>query len=187
MISILICTLPERYEKLKRLRSILERQASNYPGQVEIKVHDAGRHMPTGRKRNELIAMSSGEYFGFTDDDDQVTDDYVKQIVNASLQNPDVITFNGWMTTNGNHRRGFTIRLGSEYVERNGHYYRYPNHLCYMRRDAIKSVRFPEIWNQEDFMFATEIHKRGLLKTEYHIDKEIYHYDFTTKKPAYGR
>lgn len=187
MISILICTLPERHVQLNKLNNTLERQALNYPGQVEIKVHDAGRQMPTGRKRNELIAMSSGDRFGFFDDDDFPSDDYVKEIVNASLQNPDVITFKGWMTTNDQNKRSFTIKLGSEYVERNGHYYRYPNHLCYFRRDAIKSVRFPEIWNQEDFRFATEIRNKGLLKTEVHIDKEIYHYRFQSNKPAYGR
>lgn len=183
-VSLLICTLPERHERLKHLKANLEKQALNYD--VEIKIHDAGRQMPTGKKRNELIAMSCGEYFGFIDDDDQVSDDYIKQIVQGASLNPDVITFRGWMTTNGENRRQFTIKLGSDYTERNGHYYRYPNHLCYMRRDAIKAVRFPEIWNQEDFRFATEIRAKGLLKTEHHIDKEIYHYRFTTNKPAYG-
>lgn len=187
MISILICTLPERHVQLNKLRRCLERQILHYPGQVEIKVHDAGRQVPTGRKRNELIAMSSGEYIGFVDDDDLVTEDYVSLIISATKHSPDVITFRGWMTTNDKNHRPFTIKLGSEYFERDGHYYRYPNHLAYMRRDAIKAVRFPEIWNQEDFRFATEIKNKGLLKTEVHIDKEIYHYRFSTHKPAYGR
>lgn len=183
ILLILICTLPERAVKLKRLTNILDKQLTEG---VNYKVHDAGRSMSTGEKRNQLIEQSESTYFCFCDDDDIVTSDYVPLIMEAIQHNPDVITFRGFMTTNGADRRGFTIKLGSEYTEKNKHFYRFPNHLCVFKREKVRHIKFPHVWMQEDFIWADNIRKSRVLKTEYHIDKEIYHYDFTTHKPSYG-
>src|SRR5688572_6742635 len=110
---ILICTLPERASQLKRLTLELDKQKVKYNGLVDYKIHDGGRSIPTGRKRNMLIEQSYSEYFSFCDDDDMVSRDYVDQIMTATEKNPDVITFCGYMTTNGINRRNFTIKLGS--------------------------------------------------------------------------
>lgn len=173
---ILICTLPERANKLRRLTLELDRQKSKFTG-VDYKIHDAGRAIPTGRKRNQLIEQSFSEYFSFIDDDDMVSKDYIEQIMLAIEKSPDVITFNGWMTTNGANRQDFTIRLGSKYEEKNGHYYRFPNHLCVFKREKVKHIKFPDLWQMEDYQWAKSIHDRGLLKTEIHIDADLYHYD----------
>jgi glycosyltransferase involved in cell wall biosynthesis len=176
-LSILICTLPERADKLKRLTDILDYQIAWFKDHVHYSIHDAGRGMPTGKKRNELINQTSGEYFVFIDDDDVISDDYVEEIMKAIEQKPDVVTFKGFMTTNGEDRRDWTIKLGSKYEERNGHYYRWPNHIVPMRRDAVRQIAFPEIWIQEDYQWSKRINDMCLLKTEVHIDKVLYHYD----------
>jgi glycosyltransferase involved in cell wall biosynthesis len=185
-LSILIPTLnePESIRYLRRLRSILEPQVAKYPGQVEIRIHDAGRSMPTGTKRNELIKNSDGEYFSQIDCDDVVPAYYVDELMNGILFGPDVISFIGHMTTNGANRREFTIKLGEKYEERNGHYYRYPNHLTCLKRSAVEHIKFRPIWVQEDYHYATEIRDRKLLKTEVHINKNMYLYDFKTKYHA---
>ncbi len=182
-LSILICTLNEQpnIDFLKRLRAVLDPQVERFPGQVEIRIHDAGKAAPTGSKRNELINNSDGEYFCFIDDDDLVPMYYVDELMKAIEQRPDVITFIGYMTTNGVNRENFTIKLGSEYVSRNGHHYRWPNHLCTFRREAVKGVMFPPIWVQEDFKWSKIIHDRKLLNSEVHIEKEMYHYAFIHK------
>lgn len=179
-LSILIPTLnePESINFLRRLNNILDPQIARYPGQVEKVINDAGRSMPTGTKRNLLIKDSVGEYFSQIDTDDMVPAYYVDELMRAIAQDPDVITFNGYMTTNGEHRRNFTIKLGSKYEERAGHYYRFPNHLCAFRRPAVDSVYFDPIWNQEDYNWAKKIHDRKLLKTSVHIEKDMYHYDY---------
>ena len=174
---ILICTLPERANKLKRLTLELDRQKVKYKGLVDYKIHDAGRMMPTGRKRNQLIEQSFSEYFSFIDDDDMVSKDYIEQIMTATEKNPDVITFREWMTTNGANRENFTIKLGSRYEQRDGHYYRFPNHLCVFKREKVKHIKFPDQWLQEDYQWAKNIHDRKLLQTEVHIEAELYHYD----------
>lgn len=186
-LSILIPTLPERFNYLKRLKNILEPQVARYPGQVEINIHDGGRQFTTGRKRNDLIAMCSGEYFVQVDDDDCVPVYYVDELMKAIEQGPDVITFKGYMTTDGSRRQDFTIKLGLKYETRNNHHYRFPNHLCAYKKSVVSAVKFPDITVMEDFQWASQINKMGLLKSEVHIDKELYFYDFRTRKSTIVR
>lgn len=184
-LSILVATLPEPYYQnyLTRLNSILDPQVAKHQGQVEIIIHDAGRSMPTGKKRNEMINYSTGDYMCHVDCDDVVTNDYVDKIMEGIEKDIDVVTFCGWMTTNQRAHVDFIIKLGEKYEERGGKYYRFPNHLAVMKRERVERIKFPEIWNGEDYKYAKEIHDKGLLKTEHHITKQIYHYDFFVNKP----
>lgn len=184
---ILICTLPERAAKLKRLTTTLDNQKKKFPGQVDYKIHDAVRSMSTGKKRNQLIEQSMSDYFAFVDDDDLVSDVYVESILKAIETGPDVVTFCGYMTTNGKDRRNFTIKLGSKYEEKNGHYYRFPNHLCAFKREKVQHIKFPDQYVQEDWIWAKTINDRKILKTEVHLPMDLYWYDFITNKPSYGR
>jgi len=186
-LSILICTLPETYSinMLQRLRNVLDPQIARHP-EVEIRIHDAGRAMSTGAKRNELIRNSDSDYFAFIDCDDLVPVYYVEEMIKAIDQNPDVVTFIGYMTTNEKNRANFTIKLGSDYAERGGHYYRWPNHLCAFKREVVKNIHFQDIWVQEDFFWSKAIRDRGVLKSEVHIQKDMYHYDFRSNKARNG-
>lgn len=187
-LAILICTLPDRTLKLRRLLAVLNPQVKKYADRVKYHIHDGGRSMPTGAKRNALITQSNpSEYFVFIDDDDLITEDYVSQILKAAETHPDVITFDGWMTTNGSHRAEWTIQLGSDYCEREGRYYRWPNHIVPIRREAVTGIWFPEVYIQEDYRWSKEIHDRGVLKSEVHIDKALYHYDYQTKPRRHRR
>jgi hypothetical protein len=181
-LSILIPTLPERAQSLKRLMNILQPQVERYPGEVEIKIHDAGRSMTTGRKRNELIGLATGEYFVQIDDDDIVPMYYVNELMNAIAYSPDVVTFIGYMTTNGCNRENFVIKLGENYEKRNGVYYRFPNHLCCYKRSVVERVKFQNITQTEDYQWALEVKRQKLLKTEVHIEKDMYYYLFRSRK-----
>jgi glycosyltransferase involved in cell wall biosynthesis len=188
-LSILIPTLnePRNINKLKRLTNILNPQIERFPGQAELVINDAGRAIPTGTKRNKLIKDSEGEYFCFIDDDDVVPSYYVDEMMKAIEQGPDVITFIGYMTTDGARRQNFTIKLGSDYITRNNHHYRYPNHLCCFKRHVVKDVLFLPIWQQEDYKWASEIKNKRLLRSEIHLNKDMYWYDFTTDKRRNGK
>ncbi len=186
ILSILIPTLPEPESQnyLGRLMSILKPQIERYKDSVEIVVDNAPRGIPTGTKRNNLIANSTGEYFVQIDCDDTVPVYYVSELLKAIKKNPDVVTFQGHMITDGKNRRNFTIKLGERYEEREGHYYRYPNHLCCFKRSVVGQVRFQPIWIQEDYNWATEIRNKGLLKSEVHIRSQMYCYDYKSYKPS---
>lgn len=187
MLSILIPTLPERVDYLRRLQAILIPQVEMFKPHVELCYHDAPRGMNIGMKRNELLAMAEGDYTVFIDDDDIVSKDYLGYIMDALLQFPDVVTFNGWMTTNGKNHKDFVIQLNEKYEERNNIYYRFPNHLCPMAQERVRSVKFPNVYLGEDYAYAKEIHDRKLLRNSVHIPHKLYHYDFRTFKPPYGQ
>lgn len=185
--SILIPTIPETAAKLARLQDILYPQIAPVNNLVEVVVYETERYSPNqshlcrGEKRNNLIEMCNGEYFSFVDDDDIVASTYVEDILDALEYDPDVITFEGWMTTNGINRVDWEIKLGEDYVERNGKYYRFPNHLCVFRKSIVEDIKFPRINDGEDYEWAKSIHDKGLLKSTIHIKKHLYHYDFITK------
>lgn len=177
-LSILIPTLPERYLLLRRLTSLLERTKTD---QVEIRIHDAGRGvMTTGEKRNKLIETAQGEYFCFVDDDDLVPEYYISELLKAIESKPDVVTFIGYMTTDKANRQNFTIKLGSDYVTKNNHHYRFPNHLCCFKRELVKHRKFPHTNIGEDYLWAVGL--QPLLKTEVHINRDMYFYEFDSKK-----
>ncbi len=176
-LSILIPTLPERHELLRRLITVLEKTKTP---DVEIKIHDAGRGMSTGEKRNHLIKSADGEYFCFIDDDDLVPEYYISEMLKAINYNPDVVTFIGHMTTDGKNRQNFTIKLGSEYVTKNNHHYRFPNHLCAFKKSLVAHVQFPHTNVGEDYLWAVKL--QTLIKTEVHINKDMYWYDFNSTK-----
>lgn len=176
-LAILICTLPERYAKLRRLLDILEPQIKKYEDRVFYRLNDKGVSLPTGTKRNHLIEESSSEYFCFCDDDDVVMPTYLSDIMEAVDKNPDVVTFDGWITEYGGNARDWFINLGSAYEDRNGCHYRFPNHLSVMKRILVEHIKFPPVHEREDFLWAEQIHNLGLLKTEIHIHKKLYWYD----------
>ncbi len=184
ILSILIPTLPEPRSKmfLDRLLHILNPQVARHSGTVEIKIDNAPRGIPTGTKRNNLISQCNGQYFVQIDCDDTVPIYYVDELLKAISKQPDVITFQGHMLTDGADRRNFTIKLGERYEERDRHYYRYPNHLCCFKKSVVQHVKFQPIWVQEDFKWATEIRDKKLLKSEVHLPIQMYCYDFDSKK-----
>jgi glycosyltransferase involved in cell wall biosynthesis len=189
-LSVLIPTLPDEFSRrmLTRLNNIIDPQISKYPGEVEKIIHDAGRSMSTGTKRNQLIHQAEGDYIMFLDCDDVVSWRYLDRIMEGIGKGVDVVTFNGVMTTRdrpGSHVKSsvdFIIKLGEKYEERGGKYYRFPNHITCMRKDLIEKVKFPDVWKGEDYTWAKQIHDRKLLKTEHHIEDKIYTYDFIVHK-----
>lgn len=183
ILSILIPTTPDRFHYLNRLQNILQPQVDKYPDLVEIVYHDAGRQMSTGEKRNVLMALARGRMIVSVDDDDVVGPTYVEDNLNAIIsKNPDVVTFCGWMTTDGASRVDFIIKLGFPYIEKDGKYLRFPNHIVPMRKSLVMDFKFNHVWLGEDYEWAKRINDAGVLKTEVHIDKPLYHYDFKSRK-----
>jgi len=92
-LSILIPSLPDRESQnyLKRLVNILQPQISHRSNEVELIINNEPRAIPTGTKRNMLIAKSTGEYFCMIDCDDIVPMYYVDEILKAIDKRPDVI------------------------------------------------------------------------------------------------
>lgn len=184
ILSILIPSLTKRRGLLQNIMGILQSQLTD---QVEVLTDIDQGERTTGKKRNDLIARAMGEYVVFVDDDDDVSQTYIEDILQAAATNPDCIVFSGWMTTNGICRRDFHLSIHHPYtaVTRNGkeEYLRYPNHITPIRRSIAASVPFPNQTIGEDYIWATKIHDQKLLQTEVRIHKFLYHYKYQTNKP----
>lgn len=183
-LSILISSLESRKNMLNHLLFILKPQI-NDDTEVVISV-DKGQQ-PIGKKRNQLIDNALGEYVCFIDDDDDVSDDYVRLILEGIDKNPDCIGITGIITTNGKNPKRFIHSIKNDKWEtcsETGNFLRYPNHLNPIRRKIVEEIKFDS--NKkfgEDKCFSDRIKK--MLKTEYYIDQPIYYYLYVTKNKSY--
>ena len=179
-LSILICTLKERKTKfLSRILSILQPQITGK--EVEIILLTDEGESPIGTKRNKALEASRGKYICFVDDDDIVSNGYADLILDKILEDPDVIVFNGIVTTNGSGVKLAKQGMEYQYGEIDNIYYRLPNHLAVHKKETIIS-KFMDVRTGEDDEWAQRRLKE--IKTQSRIDEIIYHYDFrtTTKK-----
>ena len=183
ILSILICTLEKRKGFLKTLLESLHKQMCE---DVEILQHCDNGEMTTGAKRNKLVSIARGKYVVFVDDDDAVAPDYIPSIIEAAKNDSDAIVFNGTMTTDGSDEKKWYISKDLPYKAdtEDGKviYLRYPNHIVPIKREIALQVKFQDIRVGEDYLWATAIHDRGLIKTETKIDKLLYHYQYITNK-----
>ena len=178
-LSLLICTLPERAAFLARLRRILDPQCKNQP--VEILLDDRPRPVSIGSKRNSLLQAAKGDYVAFIDDDDLVSTSYVRLVLDALRPNPDCAELRGIITTDGGGAKPFIHTVDcDEWCEKNGVYWRYPNHLNSIRRDLALQAGFPDNSYGEDKTFSDRV--KPLLKTMGRISQTIYRYEFRSQK-----
>ena len=160
---------------------VLDKQVNIYKNDVEVLVDVDGGRQKIGAKRNVLLCRASGKYVAFIDDDDLVTDSYVKNILLGLESDVDCCGMEGIITTNGRDPRKFihSIRYG-KWFESNGIYYRSPNHLNPVKRELALKVKFPCINRGEDFDYSKRLFR--LLKTEQYIKEPIYKYLFVSRK-----
>ncbi len=184
LLTICICTLPSRERMFNSLVRNLSRQVSdsNFHDVVEL-MSDADIHKTIGQKRNDLLDLANGKFVVFIDDDDSVSGDYLKQIINVIRKNNDCdcIGMKGVITFDGDEEKKWEISKDfGKWFESNGVYYRTPNHISPIRTSIAKSVGFPNISNGEDFEYSMGV--LPLLKNEVKIEKELYHYQYVTNK-----
>lgn len=144
--------------------------------------------MSIGEKRNRLLSMSTGEYTVFIDDDDTISDDYIKLVLYAIEDGkPDCVGIKGVMSVIRNNvvtaRKNFHHTIENDYYhESNRGYERPPNHLNPMKREIATKYQFKDVSMFEDTDWAMRICENKELKTEKYIDKTIYFYNFNPLK-----
>jgi hypothetical protein len=179
MWSILICTLENRAESFNHIYTKLQKQIAELglQNQIEILYFKDNRENSVGFKRNWLLEQSCGKYVCYVDDDDDVSDDYIKTIYEKLLKNPDCVNLQGIITFGGRDPRLFihSIRYNT-YFEKDNIYYRPPNHLNPIKRMYGCLFLFPEINRGEDTNWAMQIVQAELLKYEEEVDNPYYFY-----------
>lgn len=184
-LSILIPTVPERADFLRKLRISIDIQARTE--NVEVLYDDRPRPVPIGTKRNSLLERATGDYVAFVDDDDAVSTTYVRKVLMALKSKPDCVGINGFITFDGKNGKRFihTVQC-KEWHERGGVYYRCPNHLNPIRRDLALKAKFPgDSSFGEDKEFSMRV--RDLLKAEAMIPEVIYFYHSRSVKKEFAK
>lgn len=197
-LSILICHLKERHEKLERLMKVLRPQLTP---DVEVLI-ESDDFSTIGAKRNLLLSKARGMYVSFIDDDDMVPGYYVEKILCAIGQEavsmspnvnpeyarqmheevtftktttPDCVGFKGKYICRSRPPATFIHSLKyDDWQTVDGVHQRCPNHLNPIKRDLATQTGFPNKSLGEDIAFSRSI--RGLLKTEIMIDEIMYIY-----------
>lgn len=179
-LSILICTLVGRDDKLKRLLNILEPQLTS---EIEVLTCKDNKQFTIGAKRNSLVNESKGKYVCFIDDDDRVSQNYISLIMEGINKDVDCCSLTGIITINGRNPRTFIHSLQyKSYYERNKIYYRPPTHLNCIRSGIVRQFPFPEIDWAEDSAQAMAMSNAGVIKTEHYIKNVLYFYDYLDTK-----
>lgn len=174
-LSILTCTITKRKHLLENLDKTLLPQLKNMQD-VEILTNIDSGEKSIGQKRNELLQAAKGNYVVFVDDDDLVSNNYVKSILTAiSYNSPDCCGIEGEIFLNKNFKKKFmhSLRYKEWYEDENG-FYRPPNHINPIKREIALDIGFENISHGEDKIFSEKI--LPFLKTEVYIKCPIYLY-----------
>lgn len=180
ILSLLICTIPKRKSLFDRLTLELRSQILVCRTEVEI-LADNGKGT-IGAKRQRLLEVAQGEYVAFIDDDDKVSDDYIRSILYAIESSPDAVGFMGVITTDGRRKTEFKISKDCEYKTTPAGYERFNNHLSPVKREIALQIGYKDISWEEDYDYALRLHESGLIKTERFIAKHLYFYHYVTRK-----
>jgi glycosyltransferase involved in cell wall biosynthesis len=196
-LSVLILSIPSRLNSLAVLMGNLETQALNARRgeSLEILVLLDNKSKSIAEKRNDLLAAARGRYVAFLDDDDQVSDDYVVEILQAIDLHSDVdcISFNQWCSING-ESMNVSFGIGNPHGQlwrtpsgQLGDIKRPPYHMCIWRRQIAQSEAFRSVYtgsgqSSEDIDWLMRLYPK--VHTEYHINAVLHKYLYDVRHTA---
>jgi hypothetical protein len=203
LLSIVVPSMHSRAKQFRELYTNLTKQISKnrLGSKVEILDEIDNGYAPIGWKRNKLVMECSGHYVAHFDDDDTPSEDYVTSLVDAIESNygVDVITFDGEVNYNGENKE--MLYFNRKYKE--NHMYskdgkkwreRMPCHLNAIRRECALDNSFHVINKKNarnrkerndsgsDVHYSLDMVNKNTLKTDFHIDKTLYYYNYNPKK-----
>lgn len=194
--TILIATLGQRHELLRRLLAGLMPQVDAAGGRVRVVAYwDAGEITrragsalgAIALKRQALLDSVTTDYVSFLDDDDWVTEDYVASILVALDRRPDMVGF-GMMV----HRDGqpwLPARMSLQFdgwSTTETEYLRDITHANPMRTEVAQTASFLDRrGGPEDIAWVRQL--RGKLHTEIMINRILQHYDWVRARSSWGQ
>lgn len=193
-LAILIPTIDGRETYFNRLISTLEEQKKWFPDNdvIILTLKDGGYRnggKNIGAKRNELIQMAvnaGASHRAFIDDDDMVSNEYLKLNMPGVYGNYDCNSLVGIYSENGiiNPKKHIFIHSlkYDKWWEDDTTYYRNPNHLNVIKLELVKDIIFEDKNFGEDGCFSEELARQNKVKTEYEITEPFYQYLFRSKE-----
>lgn len=153
-----------------------------------FQVYKDNKEHSIGEKREFMYNQSMGLYSQMTDDDDELAPSAIELILEAIKSNPNVdcITFQENCQMNGKY---YKSNHSLEYPDWDGdgshplhdgfHYHRTPFYKSVIKTEIAKSVPFKHVRYGEDHLWSIDLYPH--LKTEIHIDRELYYYIYEPK------
>lgn len=137
-----------------------------------------------GAKRNTLLEEASGEYVAFIDDDDYVTQDYIKKVYEACNLGYDCVELRSQIASN-DHLNGRIIHFAvhndpEPKLLQEDVYIQSIGHLCPVKASIALKARFPELNVGEDLEYSRRI--KPLLRTMAPTEGILYYYNRMQKK-----
>lgn len=181
-LSILIPSLEERALQLSNILAAIYGQIyiNKADKDVEVLTLVDNRQKTTGEKRNMLLDWAIGEYIAFIDDDDEISRDYIKLVLQAIETGPDVVGMRLRHYKDGVHY-GNTIHsiMFKEWENIPGTngiwtFNRCPNHLNPVKRIHALKVKFLKLTIGEDREYSYILRRH--LSSEVMIESPIYFY-----------
>jgi len=192
VLSIIMITIPERFEPFYKLRLKVNQQIKEanktHPslGDVEIVEVNSPRYpegKTIGEKRQEGLENAKGEYVCWLDDDDDISPDYVETLLRLAYEGGDVLTF-----SNLSRFENFwcVVRMSLAQKEdeqvRPGVVNRRPYHVCGWKREIALKAGFEALNWDEDAGFV--LRATPLCKTETHVENILHEYKRITQSYA---
>jgi len=197
LLSVLICTLPEREKSFKKLIDELYRQRDLIPnGEELIQIGFDGTprgELSIGAKRNTLKDAATGLYAMGIDDDDMIRENFLQLILEGCYSGKDIITYSFDYYVDGKYLKTMVMNRfledGNDHCSKHwainynpthrfkimGHY-----HLCAVKRDIADQVKFIDENNMEDVRYSEEL--IPLIQSEFHIEHTLLNVYFDSKK-----
>jgi len=169
-LSILIPTLPNRIELfyLPLIKNLLK-QIEPYNNIELISLFD-NKKRTIGRKRQNMIDIIQGEYVCFIDDDDRISDDYVKLIMDTLNNNPNTDCVVFWSCINQPNMEDKIVKFGFE-----GRNIPPPCHVHVWKSSIVKKYEYKNINHGEDSDWINRA--KNDIQNLSKIDKILYYYD----------
>jgi len=193
LVSILIPTLLERKETFAELLNKIEKQIkeNQLEDLVEVLSICDNRNIKLSEKRNRMQQMAQGQYFFHLDDDDTISEDYLKTVIDEIKkldEEQDVITYDQFCKVNGDEfivSASFQAGAGLKPVGINDdgikcftrvpwqyHLWNTKKYSKIWRTDADTNAREDQNWLQRVYL--------EYPKKQHHIDKILHTYLFGT-------
>jgi len=157
--------------------------------EIQLVVMTDRGEMSTGKKRNWLLNKAIGEYVAHIDDDDLISDDYIKLVMEGIEKNVDCCSLKGIITFDGLNRQVFEHSIKyKEYLTNKRPnadgvlHERFPNHLNTIKASIAKRFTFPDKNHSEDTEWAMKVFQSKLINTEHYIPSVIYYYEYRSNK-----
>jgi hypothetical protein len=146
---------------------------NNLKENVEILIETDTGQSYVGEKRNRLLNKCSKEYVCFIDDDDDISDNYLKDIFD-NLENNDILFLRINHIVNGEYKKTIVPSLHIE--NEIGEYYFVKNHfhLCPHKLSLAKEIYFPLSSFAEDLEYSINLSKKIYLHK--YLENPIYIY-----------